>query len=244
MKRLAEASQNFFRSPQLVESLIKRSSISSDDTVYDLGAGSGVISSVLAKHAKRVVAIEYDKRLLNTLHKNLDNKPNVVIINENILTTKLPKTPYKIFANIPFHLSSQIIQRFINSPTSPEAAYLIVQRQFGRKLIASDTTHFTSQLGMIIGAEYTAKIIKRLNRTDFYPHPAVDTVCLELKKRAKPLVPTTRLRAYRQFTTECFSDPKNLARMPLDTINQVAGVSPSRLSLDQWIKLFQNQHRY
>ena len=244
MKRLATQSQNFLRSPKLVESLIKRSNITTDDTVYDLGAGSGIISSVLAQRVKRVVAVEYDKRLMKTLQHNLESHTNVTIRNENILTVPLPHFPYKVFANIPFHLSSQIVQRFVNSPTSPEAAYLIVQRQFGRKLIATDTTHFTSQLGMIIGAEYTAKIIKRLNRTDFWPHPAVDTVCLELVKRKNPLIPKARLRAYRQFTTDCFNDPKVLAKMPLAIIGQVPGVSPSRLSLDQWALLFTHQHRY
>ena len=244
MKRLATQSQNFLRSPKLVESLVKRSNLTPEDTVYDLGAGSGIISSVLSKRVKRVVAVEYDQRLIKTLQHNLEMHANVTIRNENILTVPLPHFPYKIFANIPFHLSSQIVQRFINSPTSPEAAYLIVQRQFGRKLIATDTTHFTSQLGMIIGAEYTAKIIKRLNRTDFWPHPAVDTVCLELIKRREPLIPKTSLRAYRQFTTDCFNDPKILAKMPLAIIGQTPGVSPSRLSLDQWVLLFTHQHRY
>ena len=244
MKRLARQSQNFLRSPKLVESLVAKSAITAADTVFDLGAGSGIISSVLAKKAKRVIAVEYDERLIATLHHNLDSHKNVVIEQGNILTVPLPHYPYKIVANIPFHLSSQIVQRFINSPTSPAAAYLIVQRQFGRKLIATDTTHFTSQLGMIIGAEYRVKIIKSLNRTDFWPHPAVDTVYIELLKRDKPLVPRTRLRAYQQFTTECFSDPKKLAKMPLDVIGQSTGVSPSRLSLDQWVILFQHQHRY
>ena len=244
MKRLATSSQNFLRSPRLVESLVSRSNLTPNDTVYDLGAGSGVISSVLAKHVARVVAVEYDERLMETLHHNLEKYPNVTIRQANIVTMPLPRTPYKVFANIPFHLSSQIVQRFINSPTSPEAAYLIVQRQFGRKLIATDTTHFTSQLGMIIGAEYKARIIKSHNRTDFWPHPAVDTVCLELVKRKQSLVPKTRLRAYKQFTTDCFNDPKVLSKMPLEVIGQKSGASPSRLSLDQWTILFEHQRHY
>lgn len=160
------------------------------------------------------------------------------------MAVPFPKTPYKIFANIPFHLSSPIVQRFFNSPTSPKAAYLIVQKQFGRKLVASDTSHFTSQLGMLIGAEYKATVIKQLKRTDFWPHPAVDTVCLELIKRQKPLIAPNRLNAYRTFTEACFSDPKKLARMPLEIIGRTAGISPSRLSLDQWVLLFTAQSYY
>lgn len=244
MKRLASYSQNFLRSPKLVASLIARSTLTKDDVVYDLGAGSGVITSELAKKVRRVIAVEYDTRIIETLRANMAKYPNVEVQEGNVLTIKFPKTPYKIFANIPFHLSSPIVQSFINSPTAPAAVYLIVQRQFGRKLVASDTTHFTSQLGMVIGAEYKVKIIKSLQRTDFWPHPAVDTVCIELMKRPVPLVPPARLNAYKKYTIDCFSDPKKLAKLPLGTIGQTPGISPSRLSLDQWILLFQSQKSY
>ena len=244
MKRLASHSQNFLRSPKLVESLIARSTITAHDTVYDIGAGSGIIASALAKKVQKVVAVEFDQRVAKTLIHNMQPYPNVSVKIGDIMNMNLPTTPYKIFANIPFHLSSPIVQRFINSPMSPEAAYLIVQKQFGRKLIASDTTHFTSQLGMVIGAEYKVKIIKNLQKTDFWPHPAVDTVCLEMIKRPQPLVAKSRLSAYAQFTLECFSDPKKLAKMPLDVIGQTKGISPSRLSLDQWVISFNSQKIY
>ncbi len=244
MKRLAEHSQNFLRSPKLVESLVEKSNLTAQDTVYDLGAGSGVITSVLARKVKQVIAVESDTRIAKTLRFNMSSFPNVTVTISDIMELRFPTTPYKIFANIPFHLSSPIVQGFINSPMAPQAAYLIVQKQFGRKLIATDTTHFTSQLGMVIGAEYKVRIIKYLQKTDFWPHPAVDTVCIELVKRPTPLVKKDRLSAYAQFTLECFSDPKKLAQMPLEVIGQTAGVSPSRLSLDQWILLFNSQKIY
>jgi 16S rRNA A1518/A1519 N6-dimethyltransferase RsmA/KsgA/DIM1 with predicted DNA glycosylase/AP lyase activity len=244
MKRRADYSQNFLRSPKLVEQLVSRSVIKKDDVVYDLGAGSGVIASVLANHAKQVVAVEYDQRVAKTLRHNMSNFTNVTVKIGDVMTLALPTTPYKIFANIPFHLSSPIVQRFINSPCAPEAAYLIVQRQFGRKLIATDTTHFTGQLGMLLGAEYSVKIIKNLRKTDFWPHPAVDTVCVEMIKRKHPLVAKDRLAAYAHFTHDCFSDPKKLAKMPLKTIGAEPGTSPSRLSLDRWINLFNAQKTY
>lgn len=244
MKRLAEYSQHFLRSPQLVAELVGRSTIRSTDTVYDIGAGSGIIAASLAQKAAKVVAVEYESQTAKILKKNMERYPNVEVIVADISTLELPTTPYKIVANIPFHLSSVIIQRFINSPQAPEAAYLIVQKQFGKKLEASDPTFFTSQLGMIIGAEYTVKIIKSLKRTDYMPRPAVDTVFVELVKRKSPLVPKGRLDAYRRFTEECFSDPHKLAKMPLEVIGAKPGLSPSRLSLAQWLILFNSQSIY
>jgi 16S rRNA A1518/A1519 N6-dimethyltransferase RsmA/KsgA/DIM1 with predicted DNA glycosylase/AP lyase activity len=244
MKRLSHYSQNFLRSPKLVESLIARSTLTKSDVVYDIGAGSGVISSVLARTVQKVVAVEYDERVAQTLTDNMRQFSNVEVKIGDVLKLDFPSTPYKIFANIPFHLSSPIIQSFMNSPTSPQSAYLIVQKQFGRKLVATDTSHFTGQLGMVLGAEYRVKIIKSLNKTDFWPHPAVDTVFIELVKRSEPLVAKDRLNAYAKFTSECFSDPKKLAKMPLEIIGQTIGASPSRLSLDQWVMLFEKQQVY
>ncbi len=244
MKRLAQYSQNFLRSPQLVEELVRKSNLKKEDIVYDIGAGSGVIASVLSKKVKKVVAVEYDPRIAKTLQLNMGSHPNVTVEIADALSVKFPKTPYKIFANIPFHLSSPIVHAFYNSPAGPEAAYLIVQKQFGRKLEASDTSHFTSQLGMLIGAEYKVKVIKNLKKSDFWPHPAVDTVCIEMVKRAQPLVPKNKLSAYERYTKECFSDPKKLAKLPLETIGMKKGGSPSRVSLDQWVLLFHEQKTY
>lgn len=238
MKRLHTYSQNFIKSPQLVQELVNRSTLKASDVVYDIGAGSGIISSALAPKVAQVIAVEYDPRLMPTLQKNLESFKNVTVQHGDALKIPFPETPYKIFANIPFHLSSPIVQRFINNPQAPQAAYLITQKQFARKLEATNARQFTSQLGMILGAEYSVKIIKNLKKTDFIPRPAVDTVCVELIKRKEPLIPQKDLDSYARFTQECFSDPKELAKQPLHIIGQQPGISPSRLTLDQWIILY------
>lgn len=241
MKRLTDYSQHFLRSPRLVEQLVRLARLKSTDLVYDLGAGSGVISSVLARYVAHVVAVEYEPKTVEILKKNAALYSNIKVVQADILKVAFPKEKYTIFANIPFHISSQILHGFLNSQTSPEVAYLIVQRQFGQKLVSSDAKKFTSQLGMLLGVEYKIKIIKSLKKTDFWPHPAVDTVFIELIKRAEPLVAKKHMARYIRFTERCFASSKELSKMPLHVIGATPGLSPSRLTLDQWLLLFNSQ---
>lgn len=219
------------------------SSVNKNDVVYDIGAGSGVISSVLAQRCKSVVAIEPEPRMALKLKENMERYPNVTIHQGDFLTMSLPKTPYKIFANIPFHLSSPIVRRITETDNPPGAAYLIVQKQFANKLLP-DSDGFTAQLGMLIGPWFAVRIRKRLQRTDFWPHPNVDTVLLELAPRSTPLVDDSRREAYYNFTVDCFSDPKKFAKMPLSAIRAQAGIKPSQMKLAQWVALFAAQSNY
>ena len=161
--------------------LIGHTNIKKRDLVLDIGAGSGVITSALSKRCQKVIAIEPDKTALEKLRKNTKNLENVEIVPEDFLMMDLPETPYKIFANPPFHLSSKILHKLIEAKNPPDAIYLILQKQFALKLLNTDR-HYTSQLGYALTAKYQTKIRYPLKPYDFTPPPAVPTVLFEAKK--------------------------------------------------------------
>lgn len=237
MKRLHTYSQNFLRSPMLVKELIGHTSIKRTDTVYDVGAGSGVISAVLASRCKEVIAIEFEPNTAALLRKNMARYENVTVKEDDFLTLHLPNTPYKIFANIPFHLSSAIVRKITEDMHPPEAAYIIAQKQFANKLLP-DHTGFSSQLGMILGIRFAIKIRKRLKRTDFWPHPNVDTVLLEVKLRDEPLINPSDMAAYQAFIEKNFTVPTAFSKLPLGVIGKAPGIKPSSLTLSEWLTLF------
>lgn len=243
MKRLAHYSQYFLRSPRLIKTLLGHTSIKRSDTVYDIGAGSGVITSVLADYCQSVVAIEVEPRMVQKLRENMVGRDNVTIVAADFLKTAPPKTAYKIFANIPFHLSSPIIRKIAESSYPPTAAYLIVQKQFANKLLP-DSDRFTGQLGMMIGPVFAVRIRRTLQRTDYWPHPNVDTALLELSLRSEPLLPASDMPAYRRFIEGCFSDPKIFAKMPRQSTGLPPDIRPSQMKLGQWINLFHAQRLF
>ncbi len=235
--RKHEYSQHFLKSSRLVAELIGHSNIRKNDTVVDLGAGSGIIASVLARRAKRVIAVEIEERSLKLLTENLDRYDNVEIIAGDMLTWDLPTEPYKIFANIPFSLSAQVVKRITTADNRPKSVYLIVQKQFAQKLMPSER-HFTSQLGASIGPWWQVRIRKPLRKTDFTPPPAVDTVLLELKPREEPLLESTDREEYASYTQRCFAEQKFFAKQPLTRAGIDLSRKPSELSIEQWVKLF------
>lgn len=189
--------QNFLRSPKLALFLIGHSNIKKRDLVIDIGAGSGVITSALAKRCRKVIAVEKDTETAKRLRENLarQNITNVEVFEGDFREMKLPDEPYKVFANPPFSQSAEVFYKLLSlenldgkickkegeAPRRPEAIYLILQKQLALKLIITER-HYTSQLGRLLTEDYATKIRLPLKPTDFTPPPKVPTVLFEAKK--------------------------------------------------------------
>jgi 23S rRNA (adenine-N6)-dimethyltransferase len=237
MARLHTYSQHFLRSPRLVAELIGHSNIRKNDVVYDLGAGSGVIASVLASRAKSVIAVELEPGAFRKLQANVARFDNVQIVQEDILKLQPQESSYKIFSNIPFSQSAQVVRKFTEIDNPPKAMYLIVQKQFAKKLVPGDD-HFTSQLGAQLGPLFSVRIRKPLRRTDFTPPPGVDTVLLELKQRDEPLLALSELETYRQFVGRCFAEQKFFTSLAREKAGLTPEKIPSQLTLENWLALY------
>lgn len=240
MKRLHTYSQHFLRDKNLVKLLVGHSNLKKSDTVYDIGAGSGMITSVLANYVHDVIAIEYDKRMIHKIYENTKDRTNIKIIETNFLDMELPTTPYKVFANIPFHLSSPILRKLTNAENPPESIYLIVQKQFAKKLLIGEKTEFTGLLGAMIAPWFTTRIRYRLQRTDFLPNPAVDTAMVEILLRNNFLLERDKMTEYQAFVEQCFSRQKYFSSLPSEIVRQKR---PSQLTADEWVNLYQSSKR-
>lgn len=223
--------------------LIGHSTIKKSDTVLDIGAGTGIITSVLASRCSHVIAYEKDERMVKKLRENVKSLKNVATVEKDFLKENLPEGNYKVFSNIPFHLSSPIVKKLTESDHRASAIYLIVQKQFANKLLINDR-RFTGVIGASIAPLYSARIRKRLQKTDFWPHPAVETVLIELLLRDTPLVPLNRMSAYRRFLQDCYQDPKKFDKLPRLDANIDTNTKPSQLTLEEWLQLFSLQKFY
>ena len=230
-RRVATHGQHFLRGSRLIGELVGHSNVRRCDTVIDIGAGSGAISVVLARRAACVIAYENESQALILLRRNMARYGNVKIVAQDFLRAELPREPYKVFANIPFSLSSKIVAKLAFADTPPRAIYLIAQKQFAQKLVL-DSAHFHSALGQALAPWWAVRIRRPLRRSDFTPPPAVDTVLLELKLRSKPLLDPTKARDFHSFVYACYHDPRAFRRV------YRGDLKPSQLNTQQWLACF------
>ena len=244
-----EYSQNRLRSRKLVGTLIDKSSIMKGDLVYDIGAGCGIISEELAKRQARVIAIEQDNRLHNKLKQKLGSNPLVTVRHGDFLTERLPERErYKVFANIPFMLTADIVRKLLFSQSPPHDCYLVMQREAARKFAGIPRETLFS---LLLKPWFEFRIRYRFRETDFSPVPSVDIVLLKIERREQALVTAEYTRLYRDFLAYGFNRGKPDLKSALKgifTYHQFARLSkdlgfrpesgPTDLSFRQWLGIF------
>ena len=236
MVRKHRISQNFLRSPRIALMLIGHSNIRKRDFTLDIGAGSGVFTYALSKKSAQVLAIEFDRETFKKLQNNTKKLENVEVLCADFLCFNLSRLPknYKVCANIPFHLSSPIIQKLTVAQNSPKSIYLILQKQFTRKLIVSDK-NFTSALGVKTFPFFESKIKKPLQKSDFTPPPAVETVFFEMKRRETPLISKEEQLIFNDFIEKMFAVPEFYKK---NCQPKFKTKKPSELKGEEWLEIW------
>lgn len=246
-KRIVLA-QNFLRSPQLVHRLIAMSTIGPSDMVYEIGAGNGIITAALAKVANEVVAIEKDPALVRRLRERFRMLGNVEIIEKDFLAYSLVTSEYKIFANIPYNSTAQILRKILHERSKLSEAYLILQKEAAQKFSGSPRETLCS---ILVKPFFEFNILSPLRRTDFWPVPRVDSVFLSIKRRTHPLIKGQNVVSYRNFVQYGFGRWKPNLRLAFKNVftyqqwKRLAreldfslNATPTELSFEQWLGLY------
>jgi 23S rRNA (adenine-N6)-dimethyltransferase len=194
--------QNFLRRTTAIERLIARSALSPSDVVYDIGAGAGALTALLARRVGRVVAIEKDEALCRQLRRRFAAWPNVIVRSADFMEYHLPRSPYKVVANPPFDLTAAIVTKLTGAAMPPDDAFLALQAEAAERYCGRPRETLAS---LLLGPFFDATIVHRFRRDDFVPAPGVDVVMLRLRKRGPPLVEHHRRRLYRDFVVTGFT---------------------------------------
>ena len=170
--------QNFLIDPGALASIIKAAKITSEDHVLEIGPGLGVLTQELCQAAKNVTSIELDQDLIPILQENLKSPKNLEIIHQDALSFTPPSTPYNVVANIPYNITSPLLNHFLQAENKPRSMTILMQKEVAEKIckLQPKMSVISLQVALFGQAKYMATV-----RSDsFFPAPKVDSAILHI----------------------------------------------------------------
>ncbi|HET6622874.1 MAG TPA: 16S rRNA (adenine(1518)-N(6)/adenine(1519)-N(6))-dimethyltransferase RsmA [Candidatus Saccharimonadales bacterium] len=243
--------QHWLKDREVLRSIVDLAEIKPTDTVLEIGPGLGTLTSTLLAKAGSVIAVEFDKHLATKLPDQFPGK-NLTVINQDVLQFDLGSLPpgYIVVANLPYYITSKIIQYLSEADNSPVSAVLLVQKEVAERLAAqpgdlsllavATQIYFEVSLGPVVGAEL------------FTPPPKVDSQVVVLLRRQRPLVEQAERGRLFQLVKAGFSNRRkklrsSLAgglRMPKTEVERLLGdagidanLRAQDLAIDDWLRL-------
>ena len=233
--------QHFLTSPGIIQKILTTAGLRASDTVLEIGPGAGVLTLELARRVKKVIAIEKDPRLVRELQERFVSTKNLQIIEGDVLKIqnkqselKLPRH-YKIVANIPYYITSQILRLFLEDiKEKPSLMVLMVQKEVAERIIA--TPPDMSLLALSVQAYGKARLVARVPKGNFTPPPKVDSAILKIEAISDAYFKKYRLPPEIFFETarRAFSQKRKMLRKSLGIETVYGTKRPQELSLEDW----------
>ena len=193
LKRLGE---NYLIDANIKDKIIAASRVSKDDTVLEIGPGLGGLTFDLARTGADIFAVEKDKkacRILKVLAR--EEFPNLKIFNEDILKFNLGNYTFmkkiKVVGNLPYYITTPIIELIISNRSVIESAVVMVQREVAGRILAKPGSKDYSSFSLFVQFYTRPYNIYTVKRTCFYPSPDVDSAIVRLDILEKPPVTIT-----------------------------------------------------
>lgn len=232
--------QHFLTDPAILDRIVDALDPAPDDVVIEIGPGHGTLTARLAPRVGRVIAIEKDRRLAEQLDDAVrraaghDVARRVSAVEGDALRLDwqalagsptgpargAPLTPVKVVGNIPYYITSPLIERALAAPP-PRVVVLLVQREVAERLAAQPGGKTYGALTVGDQAVAHVELLFVVRAGSFAPPPAVDSAVVRFMPLATPLVGPERQAQFRRFVTALFGQRrKQLVR----SLRSVAGL--------------------
>ncbi len=247
MKAKKELGQNFLMDTYAIKELVATANVSKEDTVLEIGMGTGNVSVQIAERAKKLVGVEIDKDMLPHVSAALEKFTNVEILHEDglrLLRDALRVRTLginKIVASIPYQITSPILHECVNLSLFIDTAALVIQKEVAQRITA--TIPDTNYLAIFLDAFFDVEMVRIIERGAFNPTPNVDSAIVLLRKKKEPLIPHNEISEFSKFLHHGFLQQRKMLnkRFDLEVLTK-AKIEPTRraetLSIDEWLTLF------
>lgn len=185
--------QNFIYDEALLSKLVELSGIGPEDSVLEIGAGRGDLSLALAKRCQKLVTLEIDDRLIPVLEERLAPYPGVSILHQDVMNCDLDALtrdfpPFHVVANLPYYITTPILNLLLRLKTSIRSASLMVQEEAAERVFAGPKDKGYGPLALLAAYRARGERLLKVPSSCFTPPPKVDSCFISLRFHDKPPV--------------------------------------------------------
>lgn len=247
--------QNFLIDRAVLEQIVAAAEIAPDDAILEAGAGTGVLTRELARHARRVVAVELERDMLTLLAKTTRAFTNIEVIERDLRFVDpvelFGHEPYKLVANLPYYITAPTFRHYLESENPPRLLVVMVQLEVAQRIIAEPGD--LSLLAVSVQFYGRPSLIARVPARSFYPAPKVDSAILRVEVDPQVKLSHVEREQFFRVVQAGFSERRkqlhNSLTHGLHQKNEIvrewlklANIDASRraetLSVDEWLHLW------
>jgi len=241
--------QHFLFDHNILKKIVNCSHVTSDDTVVEIGPGLGTLTKFLAEHAKKVISIEFDKKLISGLKDNLIETENVEIVTADAL-----KFPYetimgkfKVVANIPYYITTPLIFRLLEFRERIPSMTLLMQKEVAKRIVASSSSKEYGVLSISIQFYTKPELKFTIARKAFSPPPDVDSAVVHFEVHPSPRFQVSDEALFLDIVKTAFSQRRKTILNSLKKLRGITaalpdaginpGLRPENLSIEDFVRL-------
>ena len=187
--------QNFLQDKNIIRKIVDVASPTDKDLIIEIGPGSGALTEVLTERA-RTISYEIDTELKDILEEKFGNNDNSTIIYDDFLNRNVKKDienyEYEklyVIANLPYYITTPIIEKIINEKLDIEKMVLMVQKEVGDRFTSKEGTKEYSSITVYLNYYFDLKKEFIVTKNAFYPRPNVDSMIISLSRKKEYLKP-------------------------------------------------------
>jgi 16S rRNA (adenine1518-N6/adenine1519-N6)-dimethyltransferase len=243
--------QHWLKDRSVLAGIAEAADIQTGDTVLEIGPGLGTLTSELLRRADKVIAVELDEELAAKLPGQFPGT-NLEVVQQDILSFDLSALSenYVVVANVPYYITSKIIQLLLNADNKPRTTVLLIQKEVAERLAAEPGNMSILAISAQIFAEVSLGDV--VPAEFFTPPPKVDSQVVILRTRPEPLIPAENEKDFFRLVRAGFSAKRKKLRSSLsgglgisrEEVEQMlrrVQINPDdraeSLSIDDWIRL-------
>ena len=249
--------QRFLVDRVVLQAILEAAELTPSDDVLEVGPGPGVLTAQLAERARSVTAVEIDERMVAVLRDTLAGRDNVRIVRADALAVDLfaagERQPTRIVANVPYQITTPLLERFIGDDRRPPLVVVLVQEEVARRMVATASSgKERGYLSVFVQSFADAKIVRRVPPSAFRPAPKVSSAVVALRTHQKPAFAPLDRTPFLRFVSDVFRHRRKQLR---GALGHEAGITPDRavaalhesgieprrraeeLTLDEWVAL-------